>query len=97
MERQTLMIIFILDYLSEYWINGASVVSGNGGTVTMDGITLGANNAHSGQYADVEIMEVIIYNASISAVDRDKITGYLANKWDITATATFKGYILRQD
>jgi len=42
-------------------------------------------------------MEVIIYNSDISDVDRDKITGYLAWKWPITATTDFKGYILRQD
>ena len=80
---------------SEYWINGASVsVSvGNPGAGAIDRITLGARAALT-LNADMELMEVIVFNADISDVDRDKITGYLANKWDITATSDFKGYVL---
>ena len=81
---------------SEYWINGVSKVSGNAGVNSMSGITIGSDYA-LGNSADVEIMEVIVYNASISAVDRDKITGYLSNKWDISATTDFKGYVLYED
>ena len=79
---------------SEYWINGVSKSSGNIGASNLDGITLGKRGSGAGNFSDVEIMEVIIYNADISDVDRDKITGYLANKWDITATTDFKGYVL---
>lgn len=81
---------------SEYWINGISKVSGDAGTNTLDGLTLGAARVFTSN-ADCEICEVIIYNADISDVSRDKITGYLANKWGITATTDFKGYIIRQD
>ncbi len=80
----------------EYWINGISVGSGNTGANSLTGITLGAHNG-LGINADCEIMEVIVYNDEISDVDRDKLTGYLSNKWDISATTTFKGYILRQE
>jgi len=41
------------------------------------------------------MMEAIIYNAILSDVDRDKITGYLADKWDITSTTNSKGSILK--
>lgn len=82
---------------SEYWINGASVGSGDAGTRDLDGITLGANGTLSGKWADCEIGEVIVYNADISDADHDKVTGYLANKWDITATTDFKGYVLTSD
>jgi len=67
---------------SNYWHNGVLVASGNAGAQALDGISLG-KQAGAINYADCDIMEVIIYNADISAVDRDKITGYLANKWDI--------------
>ena len=82
---------------SEYWINGISGASGNVGAQNLDGITLGAARGGAGNFADCEIMEVIVYNASISAVDRDKITGYLSNKWDISATTDFKGYVLYEE
>jgi len=84
------------EILSEFWINGVLGASGgaNIGNNNLEGITLGMHYPGS-QYADVSIMEVIIYNADISDVDRDKITGYLAWKWDITATTDFKGYVLR--
>ena len=79
---------------SEYWINGISVVSGNAGTKSLSGITLGCQFDLL-WFADAEICEVIGYNADISATDRDIITAYLADKWNITATTTHKGYILR--
>jgi len=78
---------------SEYWINGVLGVTGNAGTNALGGITLGASFLLA-NFADVDIMEVIVFNADISDVDRDIITGYLANKWDITATTTHKGYVL---
>jgi len=81
---------------SEYWIDGISRVSGDVGVNTLDGITLGARGGLS-NYANAEICEVIIYNADISDRDRDVVTTYLANKWNITATTENKGFIIRQD
>ena len=81
---------------SNHWVNGVSGGIGNAGTRGLDGITLGTRG-DLGSPSDVEIKEVIVFGADISDVDRDKITGYLANKWDITATTDFKGYVLRQD
>ena len=78
---------------SNYWINGALKISGNVGAGTLDGITLGKNNT-STVYADVEIMEVIVYNSDISDTDRDVITAYLADKWGITSTTNNKGFVL---
>jgi len=70
---------------SKYWHNGVLVASGEAGAQALDGISLGKQQSGI-NYADCDIMEVIIYNADISDVDRVKITGYLAKKWDITAT-----------
>lgn len=81
----------------EFWINGISVANGDVGAKGLTGITLGALWTSGAVYADCQISEVIVYNADISDVSRDKITGYLADKWGITATTDFKGYILRQD
>ena len=78
---------------SEYWINGVSEASGDVGVHSLDGVTIGDLFALS-YPADAEICEVIVFNADISDIDRDKITGYLAWKWDITATTDFKGYVL---
>ena len=79
---------------SEYWINGVSKISGDIGAGNLDGITLGSRNNVTAYFADCEIMEVIVYNDEISDTDRDKITGYLSNKWDIPAVVNFKGYII---
>ena len=70
---------------SEYWINGISVGSGNVGVRELNGIILGSDSIY-GDNADAEIMEVIIYNADISDVDRVKIEGYLSKKYDIPVT-----------
>lgn len=67
---------------SKYWINGILGVSGNVGTVGLDGITLG-KRPDDLNHADCEIMEVIGYNASISANDRERITRGLGYKWGI--------------
>ena len=78
---------------SNYWINGDLVDAGAIGASVLDGITLGARGGLS-TYADCEIMEVIGYNAVLTDADRDKITGYLSNKWNITATTDYKGSVL---
>ena len=67
---------------SKYWHNGVLVASGEAGAQALDGISLGKQQSGI-NYADCDIMEVIIYNADISDVDRVKIEGYLANKHGI--------------
>ena len=79
---------------SEYWINGINVISGNAGNRILNGITLGSLRTTASAFSSAEIMEVIVYNSDISDTDRDVITAYLADKWDITATTDFKGYVL---
>ena len=79
---------------SNYWINGILDVTGNPGANSLNGITLGSRGDISTRFTDIELMEVIVFGDEISAFDRDKITGYLSNKWDITATTSFKGYVL---
>ena len=79
---------------SKYWINGVTKATGDVGNGSCRGINLGSNGYGAG-YCTAEIMEVIVYSADISDKDRDKITGYLADKWSITSTTNFKGYILQ--
>jgi len=70
--------------LSTYYLDTSSLAQTKAGQLTLGGDLVLQSAA-------------IIDNADISDVDRDKITGYLANKWSITATTDFKGYVLRQD
>ena len=67
---------------SEYWINGASVASGNSGTGTIDQIMIGALVAAT-YNADCEIMEVIGYNCDITDAERNAVTAYLNTKWEV--------------
>ena len=60
-----------------------SVLSDDAGANDLDGINLGR---YSNTYSDAEIMEVIVFNADISDVDRVKIEGYLSKKHDIPVT-----------
>ena len=78
---------------SNYWINGDLVDAGAIGASVLDGITLGARGGLT-TYADCEIMEVIGYNATLPTIDHDKITEYLSDKWDISATFTSNPSVL---
>ena len=67
---------------SDHWINGVLQVSGDALTDGLTDLVIGDYSGF-GLGCDAEICEVIIYDADISDVDRDKITGYLANKHGI--------------
>jgi len=82
---------------SNYWINGILEGSGDVGANDYSRVTLGANGGLLDFFADAEIMEVIGYNATLTTTDRDKITGYLSDRWGITATTGHEGYILTDD
>jgi len=79
---------------SKHWINGSLAGSGNAGVSNLDGFQLGALVWGATYFADIEIMEVIGYNATLTEADRDKITGYLSDRWGIAATTGHEGYIL---
>jgi len=74
----------LTDSVQQVWVNGSSFVSDNTGhTVnTNSGIALGHDG--SGSYDNCRIGEVLIINSTVSAADREKIEGYLANKWNLT-------------
>jgi len=78
---------------SEYWINGVSKIKGDAGTRGATKVFLGGRSEGI-SHSSVSIMEVIVYNADISDRDRDVVTAYLANKWNITATTENKGFVI---
>ena len=68
---------------SEVRRNKSSLSSGlNVGTETLDGFRLGANIT-PGQYADIDVSELLIYNADVSDADRDSIENYLQTRWGL--------------
>jgi len=76
---------------TQLW-NGASstlrksktqIDSGNAGTLSFDGITLGAGNNGTGNVGNPDICEIIVYDSSLSTSDRDSIEDYLTKKWGV--------------
>ena len=76
---------------TQLW-NGASstlrksktqIDSGNAGTTSFDGITLGAGNNGTGNVGNPDICEIIVYDSSLSTSDRDSIEDYLTKKWGV--------------
>ena len=65
---------------SEIFENGVSQVSGNAGTFTMNGITIGAtyNNANN---LTGDIAEIIIFNEDLEESERQTVESYLINKY----------------
>lgn len=66
----------------EYWINGISVVSGNTGGQGLVGVTLGKRKDNV-NYADCEIMEVIVFNSKLPFAENYGIVLGLKEKWGI--------------
>lgn len=62
--------------------NGSEIVSGNIGTDSMAGITLGASH-EAGNFGNIDICEILVYNASVSDTDRDTIESYLDTRWGL--------------
>lgn len=52
------------------------------GSETLDGFRIGANIT-PGQFAAIDVSEVLVYNADVSDTNRDSIETYLENKWGV--------------
>jgi hypothetical protein len=73
------------DNVQQVWVDGTNFVSdASGHTVsTAGGIALG-HDGTSG-YDNCRMGEVVIINATVSATNREKLEGYLAQKWGLAA------------
>ena len=58
----------------------------NSSSPTFSGtLQLGYAQTTNVQYFDGDLHEVVIYNGTLSSTDREKLEGYLAHKWGLTA------------
>lgn len=70
---------------SEQFIDGASVVTGDAGTQTLGGITIGSRFDNTSSW-DGAIAEVLVYAGLLSTAELTAVHVYLSNKWGITLT-----------
>jgi len=79
--------------LSTYFENGTQIVSNANGVVGPNGLSL-VGHLGSSEFSNADIAEVVIYNRALSDAERQKVEGYLAQKWglqsNLPATATYK-------
>ena len=76
---------------STVWKNGTLVATGNTGTSTMSGLTIGAlsTSAQYGYlYGHSLVAEILFYNGSMSASNRQDVTDWLKQKYGIGNTQT---------
>jgi hypothetical protein len=66
---------------SEIWENGESKATGNIGSHSLTGITVGARQAHSTGFLDGDIAEILIYNRALNQNERIQIELYLDGKY----------------
>jgi hypothetical protein len=83
--------------VSNYAINGSVRNSTTSGALASQIATTGTlylNGDENGNAANSYIAEVIHYNSVLSTADRQKVEGYLAQKWGLTANlpTTHPGY-----
>ena len=70
-------------------LNGTAVSSLNtGGRNLSNGITIGANypSTPTADFLGGNIAEILIINSALDTIDRQKIEGYLANKWGLVSS-----------
>lgn len=73
------------DSVQQVWVGGANLVSDASGhsVATAGGIALGHDGGTT--YDNCRMGEVLIINGTVSATNREKLEGYLAKKWGMTA------------
>lgn len=72
---------------SQFWLNGTSIASGNAGTGTPNGITIGARYSKDSAFWKGNIAEIIIYGSNLSTADKNQLGQYLSSKYGISYTA----------
>jgi hypothetical protein len=68
--------------LSELFVNGTSNIAGDAGSQSLVGLRVGAAFNAAGPFHG-DIAEVLVYNAALSAGDRQLLEAYLGTKYDI--------------
>lgn len=63
--------------------DGTELVSGATGTQNMNGVALAVSSNLTEGFGDVDICEMLIYNASLSDADRNTIESYLVGRWGL--------------
>ena len=63
--------------------NDATATTGNPGSATPGGVTLGALGGGISVWLDCSIAEVIVYSSAVSAADRTSISTYLASRYGL--------------
>ena len=66
---------------SSLGIDKTDVATGNAGTQSPTGLTLGAGYYGGASFGDTDICEILIYGSALSTTDRTSIEDYLSNKW----------------
>jgi hypothetical protein len=68
-------------------INGTAATGLSTGSGSLQsGIRIGANYLASADYLGGNIAEILIVNGAFGTIDRQKIEGYLANKWGLASS-----------
>jgi len=70
-----------------FYTNGSLIIANKGNYTTSGGgkVNIGAYYGGQGGFLSGSISEIILYNAILSDVDREKVEGYLAKKWGLQA------------
>ena len=76
----------IVNGASSYiYFNGSQVATGNAGTNSMGGVTLGARFT-LGDVLNGDLYEILVYDAGLSVTDINRVGNYLNTRWGITWT-----------
>lgn len=63
--------------------NGTQTGSASAGDANLDGFTLGIHSDESSAPADIDVGEVLLYNAGSGSINVSGVESYLSDKWDI--------------
>lgn len=67
-------------------VDGGAAATGNAGTSSMDGATVGSR-ANSSEWMNGDIAEILIYNANLSLAQLDQVGNYLAGRYGLAWSA----------
>lgn len=68
--------------LSTYYEDGTQIASNANGVAGPNGFSLNGYLGTS-EFSNGDIAEIVVYNRALSTAEREKIEGYLANKWGL--------------